>query len=495
MIDPLRHPPPFRSPLHWTYSFDTLVAEGDSSPMYPRLGHFWFHETVHWLQHIGTSFGAFLTLAKYCRDRSAIHWFSQLNKNQSGHNILMRRVREGVPIVPIEPGSFKLGWEPVDEDIDVARQILYDLWWVRCTLYSGPYRCFLYKEPEDILSLGLRDISNKFTGTNRVEQPVVGPCDAIFSGSYRLTATDLIEAAAMVNEYAFRLRSEEPLEDTLLALALRREHDPQSNDYHYFGPVNFWCERFGISEREFLCNSHYMFFFMLACDIALNPPLPPFEAINADAKASWRWDDIFPPARFARIVKLGIGEHVTGGVDSLQDEMCAAAGLTAPSQLRLMNSRLWRSETEWMGAPEFSATRSDSYFHFFLWAATKAWEARRHSFCTLACPALCSDLKPVIDKRRLFIKKAGVFTEAFANPPVVVSDGAMQLAEDGYSRGLATWLVESTAMDAPLFNLAFNARPPLDLSDFPALISSSEPFRRRLIRNLEEAVGISAWLR
>ncbi len=268
------------------------------------------HERCHYLQHIGTTTGAFLSLLRFNRLYAASEQLGNLPSSVRSQMVADRKRNGGRAILAVdwmndEKSWFRLSPSPPGEpeDADIFRQIIFENWWAWQAMYDWPKvrRIGYYKKPEQMFALILRDAINRShelfdtpkenlsENDMQVSEPLI---PKIWHGNLFGT-TSLMEGAAIANELLYLIRIRAPIDQINARL-------------NYILNTS---SSYGIALRMYLRESRLdnkrltstamvpiLIFFSILCDVALNPPLPP--VVTAPLPA-YRWEELFPPLRFS----------------------------------------------------------------------------------------------------------------------------------------------------------------------------------------------------
>ena len=423
------------------------------------------HESHHWLQWIGTTVGAFLTSLRFSSEQTAL----MLPLLDPAMRERIRRERTGCPPQPIVglAADFSLdeasgrGAQPVESLV----QGWYDhLLTHRLFLESGLTDGVPWDQEEGMAE-AISDLSEVVHrigasaeydyGTVRSVFTLPGARQRIAHGGTRLTTLGIMEAAATANEILASLGTATADAELAAAGAIEAADRFEAGSYGVAGKLYA-----DIARRRVRLVPTGLWTFTAACDVALNPPLPPIVPAGSQRVA---WADIYPPFRFRRIVGAmrGIGTEL--GPESTHhdyvafvDEICDAAGLD--NHQSYIPELCGYQEVDWLAAcatktgqdrPSGTFPTEDySYFDYLLWCFERAWNVRKRNLPMLATSGWQLTTGRLGTLPLLFEDEgAGWF-----NPPLWAIDDRY-----GYTERIkvpfGTWLSVSAALHASTFDL------------------------------------------
>ncbi|NMF66114.1 hypothetical protein DP113_01410 [Brasilonema octagenarum UFV-E1] len=276
------------------------------------------HERVHWFQHHGTSFGCFLEALRLSQQNTTLRWLREMPSSRV-RDFLRQRVEFTTPILEIDPQTRHPIFAQGDEhdQMNLFRQIWFDHQWVHAVFEDSRISKQLGKPPGTVIGEVVGDVmlalcaEHDFLPQTKnaiLTTPLtarqwfsVDDTEMMFvsiSGMY-LTSKILMECAATISELQLLPESlwmpvlGKAGVETVLTNRIKTILD---GDY-------------GIPIRSLLVVLNAGLDRLLdvlptvnvLCFIALNPPLPPYVMHPPDDAPSWRWQDIYPPIRFARL--------------------------------------------------------------------------------------------------------------------------------------------------------------------------------------------------
>jgi hypothetical protein len=184
------------------------------------------------------------------------------------------------------------------------RQIIFDNWWVWLAIYDldSASKIACHRPPEEVVSMVLRDAGLRAHRLFETPIPDLSPLNVASEWSpfraedgKRLGTRSLFEGGAVANELQFLLLSgADPV-------VIRSRFDSLIGG-SYGAALREYMARSGATDREKLLANPYthLWYFLIICDVALNPPLPP---VVTTKRQVWNWKEIFPAFRFQRALE------------------------------------------------------------------------------------------------------------------------------------------------------------------------------------------------
>jgi hypothetical protein len=373
--------------------------EGDSRTPSPDAHLRIVHESGHWNRFHGSSVGVTLSLMKYASERIIVDHFAALEHSEKialiGERKTGRKIFDFADPRPGRSERFTLVRQ-LWLDLLAARWALYDLHALHSTQWD--FSAAVGSALTDVLIWGEPLFSTETALLGR-RAPLVRLADedsfgkAAVNGK-ELTTRHILECASTIDELlslglddignssgsevgqVIRSMGWPFADDRLAELARDRLADGE-----YGWPLQAYSSITGDTRFP---ESAMMT--LLLCDVALNPPLPPF--LDLDESAEMRWLDIYPPVRFLRCCqaagKLGAlsGLPSDGLLLEYSGDLCHAAQITDPRDMGglftgnpIANTREARFSFPGPGV----GTLEGDYITFLSWAQRKLWEIRRES--------------------------------------------------------------------------------------------------------------------
>ena len=359
------------------------------------------HESHHWLQWISTTIGAFLTSLRFSSEQTAL----MLPMLDPGIRERIRTERYGTPPMPIVGLTADFGLDQRSgrgaQPVESVVQGWYDhLLAHRLFLESGVTDGVPWDQTEGVAEAvsDLAEVVHRIGASPEYDYATVRHLftlpDArqrVAHAGQRLTTTGIIEAAATANEILASLGTALVDADLAAAGAIEAADRFEAGSYGVAGKLYS-----DIAVRRVPLVPTGLWTFTAACDIALNPPLPPIVPAGSQQVT---WADIYPPFRFVRICAAMPGIRTELGPASTHedyvafvDEVCAAAEL---DHYQSYTPRLCGyQDIDWVAAcatepgqnrAEGSFPAEDySYFDYLLWCFERAWDLRRRNLPMVA---------------------------------------------------------------------------------------------------------------
>jgi len=353
------------------------------------------HESLHWLQHHGTTVGAFLSLIRYSQEGTTISWFRDELPSEKRVQILERRLTGKKSIIEFSEGgqllnsSFNGG-----KKFELFRQIWHDHQLIHSMLEFSLYQDNISFPRGQVLgevaadailyfcnSCGLNYLGNEITrGFYNVDDDSVHFVQAM---GQRLTTRSIMEGWATLNDLmalAGWIGYSKPISKD--ASNLWEEYIRSVfSDGTYRLPLEIFLQ---VVRPNFKNIIQIIPTINAICYIALNPPLPPLVMQPPSKSESWSWKEIYPPLRFMQLVqaipKFGLlplqADHEI--LESFIYEICDYLDWKSPleydhpypSSPRYMNF----SDIEPQENLHFAEDPTLQYYDYILWVQSKMWE-------------------------------------------------------------------------------------------------------------------------
>lgn len=485
-----------------------------------------FHEGIHWRQLHGTTVGAFLFWLRHARELETFEHLRSLSAERRTE--LFARRREGAPILrlsddglPVPPVSLS---EPADP-VELLRCVFFDSFTLDALFYDPRPLVRPHASLEEIFASACADAATALAMHHTPWREIgYGEVQELFrlpDGSIRrlrvadpaspsapdngreLTTADILEAGAIANELMFHeligeRRYHSSASDGLSLITAAPGHDPA---WFRAQAEAFLRSGHGFAARAFFATSGLdpgsrssWAALMIACDFALNPPLPPICRPSAPL-ADWR--DLYPPLRL-HLAGRGYRhirrppETVSHRVIALEmDELAALTGLTSPAGMSYPDLpedicdfaalvRDGREDELWDGV---------SYYRFLVWCQRELWRRRQEDLVFAAAPAF-------VLRRHLDDNEAGAFLRILSglacSPPVRTdADGNFDHAL-GSSEAFGTWFAVSLLSYGLTQDLIFGGGNPDELG-FPSGFLEHEDIWPMVLRSVALGLGENPW--
>lgn len=312
---PIRHSA-FSSSFYNPHNLILKINEADNTIPGNELDyHFtYIHEFVHWIQHHGTTFGAFLDALRFTQRETTLTNLRGLPQNVC-QDLLQRREIAGLPILKIDstkPKIIRQEFTTHKEDIDFFGQIWFELQWVYsflndCSIsekgihpggdiFGLVFRdIYLYYFLKDKSSLSEKEINEVTKWYNFSDDEIT----LIRYGGKDLTSHLLMECSATISELQTIIGNS----NTAIKKFIKGEDFKKRIDIlldtSYGLPFKLFVNKLEVDPEyiETICATLNVLIF-----IALNPPIPPFSYGPPPYGDTWKWNDIYPPVRFVRAI-------------------------------------------------------------------------------------------------------------------------------------------------------------------------------------------------
>jgi hypothetical protein len=272
------------------------------------------HEWTHWIQHNGTSFGAFLHAMKFAQYRTTLTWLREL-PDRTIIELLNKRKAGKSPIVSINKITNQLEHQTYPShtnNLQLFSQVWFDLQWVY-SIFNDSRIAFKTHVPDgQVFGDTIGDVFLHFyySANNHSQSEILesrkwyqfknNEIGFLKIGEDHLTSTVLLECGATISELQFLLNnSENPISKFIHSEHLNRRIESLLNT-NYGIPIRLFFNEYAMDYENLpsICDTINVLIF-----IALNPPVPPFQIGPPDNGISWSWQDIYPPIRYFRAMK------------------------------------------------------------------------------------------------------------------------------------------------------------------------------------------------
>lgn len=454
------------------------------------------HEWTHWIQHNGTTFGAFLNALRYTQEQTTLTSLRELPPTIAKGLI---EARSKTPIVYIDPktGQFKQQkFSNRSDYLNLFGQIWFDIQWIQSFLNDSNIESTTGVPSPQIFGDSIGDIFlYYFSNVNRNHNEVFDVRkwykfeDKIkivrFSGVH-LTSHLLMECAATISEIQLLQNNL----TTALSSYVTNEHFSKRIklliDTRYGIPLKLFLQLLDLDLLDIgkVCST-----LNLAIFVALNPPLPPFIISPPKHKNSWSWEDIYPPLRFIKaveavrkvgFVKLSPNHEETYEYLQKIIEVSKLPTIIEDSFSEHSTSRgINFSDDSLSYNPENISF--DSY-DYISWVQKEFSALRKHSFPFITNFANC--LVGDFSSKYVELLIPGE-TVSFSKSPIIwQSDDKLGFC---YNDGFCNSLLRQVCVGYSLFDLVVG-KGEYDLNEFSPEVSSSEQYKKFLNRNINYAI-------
>ena len=468
------------------------------------------HERMHWLQHHGTSFGAFLGALRLSQQMTTLGWFRSMPSDKV-RALLSARADESRPILAFHPKRQYPIFDSLGDrnPLDVFRQIWFDHQWIHAMFEDSLICESSGKPPGAVVGEIIGDVMLALCGdgnfqcangetirTSQFEARrwfAVDDSSMVFAkmAGMRLTSRMIMEAAATIAEMQLlptaawpHISRSDVLKD---AFAQRIKTVFES---HYGIPIR---SLLLVLDADVTKLPHILPTVSVLCFLALNPPLPPYVMSPPENSNAWKWHHIYPPLRFARLCHavphVGLldsaceHDRVAEYIDKLVDACQLPTSLGIPYPHFSFRP----------GTPDFSnssntypTTLQAPYHDYVFWVQSKLDSFRRNSLPFLVSFGDCLSGELACKHIRDLVVVDD--TVPYAWCPLLWTDSE----KIGFScpTDFGHWLIRSIAVHHSLFDVVAGVGK-YDLAAFPPEIQHSESFytmvENSILPNLTQA--------
>lgn len=467
------------------------------------------HEHLHWFQHVGTSVGAFLSMTQFALQQFTINWFSSLDEEERQRAV--RRRQDGRPLVEVDStGRLVNEADEWTEFYRIQQQIWYD-GLVLLRLFEDSSVFLDSRPPEDQIGDAISDtylycvdrlsldvpadifaVREQF----RPEGTLVFPA----TGDVQVTTTGLFESHATAVELQV-LRSVARVLGERYSLLLRNR------------VTEFLDGKRGAAFTIFrhITGAHVsvgtlLDTFIVICDAALNPPLPPYN--DRSEIRRWRWLELYPPLRF--IALCYAAEQVGMLVDKGADDYGKRVLEYVDALSEVANLPPWTLMRHWaddqdsiifdLGALEsqlpdvtedslFSIDMDANYSKYLLAVQQGCWRKRSEDpLLMIDHGAASRRMAHPVDVIAALTMPGGLWL----GPPLLCPEPNRLQYSVRLSSKIGTWLVLSSAVMRAMYDVVCGTGP-IDLTAYPteSIVGRSEgaSIRNSVMRSLKIDLG------
>ena len=454
------------------------------------------HETMHWFQHNGTTIGVFLSLLRYSQQRTAINFMHKINKKERKMLFDNRNEKKRQPIVAIDTkGDLLYDNNLENRDLIIYPQIWYDHQFVYSLLEHSHNQDTVRHVPRgQVFGEIVGDTILYFCEATGIEYPGHQYARSLYQfkddkvffvkeDSQRITTRSLFEGVASANELSLLVLRGAP--DSIV-------NKVKSNLFSgtYGVGINAFMRRLNISQPELM---KFIPTFNVLCDIALNPPLPPF-FINAPlGRASWDWVEIYPPLRFLQLIqqvpKLG---YLPSGashdlINNYVNSLCDLLNWPSPTSYKFMFTKD-NGLKQFPDAVSKTKTKISNidldYYHYLLWVQANIWEQRKDKLPFFTNMAECKCDSKLFMHFWDLIKIPGYLNE-WGDAPFRIVSSANKAGFMFDSKKFNQWLFISSCFHNMLFDLMTGSGK-IDFSSYGPLATRNIGLVNSVIASLSE---------
>lgn len=447
------------------------------------------HERTHWMQHHGTSFGAFLDAVRFSQEHTALRWIRSLPQSRI-ERLVDGRFQSNEPVLRIDQGTQLPVYElsETDDELDIFRQIWFDHQWVHSVFEDSSICDAVGRPPAEAIGEVVADVVLDLS-----EEPPLGafnlsqlasdqvasrewyrfPDKIIFFGlgKSRLTSRMLMETAATISEIEV-LRSGpwiSLLDEKSAKNALRRRLRSLLEG-EYGVAFRALLTIYGAESDEIITLLPTA---SALCFAALNPPLPPYTMSGPEHRKSWRWSEIYPPSRFKQLCeavpKVGIlkaaRDHRT--LHSYIHDLCRVANIPCTLDVQFPNFVPHASTPDFSDrSSHYPDTLALTHQDYNLWVQSRLASLRQHSLPLFVSLGDCLSGELCKEYSAYFLSNVNGDAVPFAESPLLGGHGSDGKVGFRCPKDFGNWLVRSTAMQSAVFDFIVGAGE-FDLRDFP----------------------------
>lgn len=269
------------------------------------------HEWSHWIQHQGTSYGAFLHALKFTQEETTLTNLKDL-PNFFIEELIEKRSKNKGSIIKLENQQFVAqDFNKYSNDINLFGQIWFDTQWISQFLNNHNIGRSAGVPSGQIFGDTISDVYLYYCDKKMQSEREIFEIrewykfedeDINFTKKITdLTPHTLMECAATIAELQFFIENTA----TILSPFIKSSHFENRKkvlmETSYGIPFRLFCEflntELSLNNLETLCSTLNILIY-----IALNPPVPPIQ-LEEPVNKSWSWFDIYPSWRFIRAVQ------------------------------------------------------------------------------------------------------------------------------------------------------------------------------------------------
>ncbi len=476
--------------------FSLLLHIDDSDPNYSLNN---THETIHWYQHHGTTIGAFLSAIRYSQNRTTLNLFRNLPKDRRQKLCKMRET--GRAIIETDENGQLIHHEFQNTDIGVFRQIWYDHQLI-AALFDDPRSQESIGYPvEQIFGEICGDIILFTTDHIKLSYPGNDVARAWFRPSnstpFQITVDgnsfgtrDIIESMAIANNY------------------LSFDHDITARVNSKFGGATLekveellTSKSSGIAMNLFLSIvrnrpenfSQLIPTFNTACDLALNPPIPPIVMRPPNHKDTWEWKDLYPPLRFVQICHAINELHCLGNepdhdeIEMLIRDICSHLIWECPlDYLHPYNQRLQDNRfTKEYQVEELEDKEYGYLYDYVLWVQHKMWHARKNALPVFINRGMLSS--GYLSRKYIDYVLSINEDERWRRPPIMMRGS--QLGHNEKDSSFGTVLLLHSMVENALFDFMINTGD-FDLLLYPSSVTIKPEFTQFIYKSVSNLLMV-----
>jgi hypothetical protein len=454
------------------------------------------HEWTHWIQHNGTTFGAFQSAMRFTQELTALGNLRGLPQKILEQLMVRRKTR---PIIFIDQQKGFLTQQKFSshsDELNTFGQIWFELQWVQKFFDDSNIASTTGVPTQNIFGDAIGDIFIHYFGLGHSARELLEIREwyrfedqiqiVRFSGIH-LTSKLLMECGATLAEVQFLFNN---LETALSNYITQGHFEARMKvlvESGYGIPLKMFLQILDISFTDVskICATLNLIIF-----VALNPPLPPYSTNPPNGRKSWLWTEIYPPLRFIKAVeavkKIGFAKPFFDHMQSAEylNKIIEVSRLPTVIEDKFSPQTSYRNinfddETTKYNSNKISFDSAD----YSSWTQKKFSSLRNHSLPFLANFANClvgdfaSKYAPII------IPQSGVY---FTKTPFIwQSDEKLGFC---YEADFCNSLIRQISIAYCLFDLVVGTGE-YDLSEFSPQVSKSTQYKEFIEQNMYNTIA------
>jgi hypothetical protein len=291
-------------PGDWTATLDFNLAH--------------IHENVHWFQHVGTTYGAFMDALRSSQRYVLLRFLRDLPRAQR-RDLLDDRLKTGRPFIELDPRTqYPKDTTSDAPEVSIVKQIWFDHQWLHASFDDSRAIDRLGHPPVDACSHVMADVILNACDTHGYlsedyakgghldarawyfseDRTVAEVVTELDGERVHVTSIGLMECAASLNELQWlqgNMIGAIAPEELKRVVHARIEEFVGSSYSIPYKLFHLASERPQTRPESIWLSLNLVIFF------ALNPPLPP--RILTRPGRPWSWSEIYPPIRFFMSLK------------------------------------------------------------------------------------------------------------------------------------------------------------------------------------------------
>ena len=461
------------------------------------------HERLHWLQHHGTSFGCFLGALRLSQQSTTLRTLREESSDQI-ELLLEQRNSGDKSILNLDPETRYPDFKSDSKLMNLFSKIWFDHQWVYKIFEDSR---FAEQKPGQIpgnaigevvsdVMIALKEYGFSFTSSQislreSLESRKWFSMDdsemflvTIFK--MRLTSKLIMESPALISEIQLLSVQGSFLQESDKKKAIEnRIRIMVDGDYGI--PIRCLLRVLNIDLNGL---QNILPTVSIICFIALNPPLPPYVTDPPENSSSWKWQDIYPPIRFARLLHCVQRIGLLGNRSNHEEifeyimKICELCNLPHtinecyPGRKDSENFNFSNPDNVFKDIFKSYDYRKFSHNDYIFWVQSRLAEYRTKALPLLVNFGDCMSG----DLLRKYCSDMIVFDDIpFHTCPLMWTSND----QVGFScsSDFGNWLLLSVAVDYVLFDVVVG-KGKYDLSAFPKEIRESDEFHDSLVNSV-----------